>query len=258
MSLFHDVRGQGPALVLLHGWAMHSGLFAPLVAALQDDFELHLVDLPGHGRSREAGVPLALEAAVQAVAARVPERAIWLGWSLGGLVALHAAATLPSRVRGLVMLAANPRFVRGEDWPAGMDEAVFRGFAGDLGRDYRSTIDRFLLLEAQGSDHVREEIQLLREEVFAYGQPAAEVLREGLRLLEGTDLRAALPGLAMPSLWLAGRRDRLVSPDAMQAAAALSPRARFHEVTRAGHAPFLTHAGEVADALRAFAADCPP
>ena len=58
MNLHHDVRGQGPALVLLHGWAMHSGLFAPLVAALEPAFELHLVDLPGHGRSRDAGVPL--------------------------------------------------------------------------------------------------------------------------------------------------------------------------------------------------------
>ena len=77
MNLHHDVRGQGPALVLLHGWAMHSGLFAPLVAALEPEFELHLVDLPGHGRSRDAGVPLALDAAVEAVAARVPGRALW-------------------------------------------------------------------------------------------------------------------------------------------------------------------------------------
>lgn len=258
MSLFHDVRGQGPALVLLHGWAMHGGLFAPLVAALENDFELHLVDLPGHGRSREAGVALALDAAVDAVAACVPDRALWLGWSLGGLVALQAAATLPSRVRGVVMLAANPRFVRSEDWPAGMDPSVFRGFASELGRDYRATIDRFLMLEAQGSDHVREEIRLLRDEVFAHGEPRADVLCDGLALLEDTDLRGALPALAMPSLWLAGRRDRLVSPEAMQAAAALAPGARFHEVARAGHAPFLTHAGEVADALRAFAADCPP
>lgn len=258
MSLFHDVRGQGPALVLLHGWAMHGGLFAPLVAALENDFELHLVDLPGHGRSREAGVALALDAAVGAVAARVPDRALWLGWSLGGLVALQAAATRPSRVRGVVMLAANPRFVRSEDWPAGMDPSVFRGFASELGRDYRATIDRFLMLEAQGSDHVREEIRLLRDEVFAHGEPRAEVLCDGLALLEDTDLRGALPALAMPSLWLSGRRDRLVSPEAMQAAAGLAPGARFHEVARAGHAPFLTHAGEVADTLRAFAADCPP
>ena len=55
MSLFHAVRGQGQPLVLLHGWAMHAGIFGPLLDTLADDFELHLVDLPGHGRS--AGAP---------------------------------------------------------------------------------------------------------------------------------------------------------------------------------------------------------
>ncbi|WP_374603482.1 pimeloyl-ACP methyl ester esterase BioH [Arenimonas sp.] len=258
MSLFHAVHGQGQPLVLLHGWAMHAGIFAPLVDALVADFQVHLVDLPGHGRSADAGVPLALDAAVDAVAAQVPARAIWLGWSLGGLVALQAAVKHPGAVRGLVMLAASPRFVRGDDWPTGMDPSVFRGFGSELGRDYRGTLDRFLMLEAQGSDHVRDELRLLRSEVFAHGEPGADALREGLRLLEESDLRANLPELAMPSLWLAGRRDRLVSPAAMQAAAGLAPDARFHEVRHGGHAPFLTHADAVAGALRDFAKDCPP
>ena len=159
---------------------------------------------------------------------------------------------------GLVMLAASPRFVRGEDWAAGMEAAVFRNFASELGRDYRGTLDRFLMLEAQGSDHVREELKLLRAEVFAHGEPAADVLCEGLGLLEDSDLRAALPSLAMPSLWLAGRRDRLVAPAAMRAAADAAPGGRFVQVESGGHAPFLTHADEVTDALLAFAADCPP
>lgn len=258
MNLFHEVRGQGPALVLLHGWAMHAGIFAPLVARLESKFTLHLVDLPGHGRSAGRGLPLTLANAAAEVAAGVPERALWLGWSLGGLVALQAAALFPGRLRGLAMIAASPRFVRTDDWPQGMDASVFRTFASELGRDYRGTLDRFLMLEAQGSDRVREELRLLRAEVFAHGEPAPDVLCDGLGLLEDTDLRAALPGLAMPSLWIAGRRDRLVSPSAMQAAADTAPHATFHRVESGGHAPFLTHAEEVAAAVRTFAAACPP
>lgn len=258
MNLFHEVSGQGPALVLLHGWAMHGGIFAPLVARLEAHFQLHRVDLPGHGRSRDAGTALTLDAAAAAVASVVPERALWLGWSLGGLVALQAAATQPARVRGLAMVAASPRFVVAPDWPQGMDAAVFRTFASELQRDYRGTLDRFLMLEAQGSDHVRDELRQLRAQVFAHGEPAPAVLCQGLALLENTDLRAALPGLAMPSAWIAGRRDRLVSPAAMAAAAALAPHAQSHVVQSGGHAPFLSHAPEVAEALLALHAACPP
>ncbi|MBI0379466.1 SDR family oxidoreductase, partial [Streptomyces albiflaviniger] len=69
------------------------------------------------------------------------------------------------------------------------------------------------------------------------------------RLLESTDLRGALPTLAKPSLWIAGQRDRLVSPAAMQAAAALAPGAQALTIAHGGHAPFLGHADEVAAAV---------
>ena len=60
MSLHVEVAGDGPPLVLLHGWAMHGGVFGALVDALRDRWTLHVVDLPGHGRSRDSTVPLAL------------------------------------------------------------------------------------------------------------------------------------------------------------------------------------------------------
>ena len=257
MKLFHEVRGRGEALVLLHGWAMHAGIFAPLVQRLESRFELHLVDLPGHGRSRGADVALTLHDAADAVRAVVPARALWLGWSLGGLVALQAAATAPAAVRGLAMVAASPRFVAASDWPHGMPASVFHGFAQDLERDYPGTLDRFLMLEAQGSAHMRDELRLLRAEAFAHGEPSADVLCAGLEILEHADLRAVLPRLAMPGLWLAGRRDRLVSPEAMRRASEATSAGRFELIASGGHAPFLTEPDHVAAAISAFAAGCP-
>ena len=247
-----EVIGSGPPRVLLHGWAMHGGVFAPLVERLRDRFTLHVVDLPGHGRSRDCTVPLQLEPCVEAVAAAVPAGATWCGWSLGGLVALRAAATRPRQVPALAMLCANPRFVRGADWKYGVSAEIFRDFASGLRDDYRGTLERFVALEAFGSEHAREEIRELRNGLFARGEPAASVLADGLELLETADLRDALPTLAVPSLWIAGRRDRLVDPRAMAAAAALAPRARFATIE---HAPFLTHAGEVARLLAGFPGD---
>ena len=248
-----EVAGDGPPLVLLHGWAMHGGVFAPLVERLRDRFTLHVVDLPGHGLSRDCSVPLALDACVDAVMAHVPA-APWCGWSLGGLFALHAAATRPPRVPALAMLCASPRFVRGEDWKYGVSAEIFRDFAAGLRDDYRGTLERFAALEAFGSEHAKDEVRALRGALFARGEPTAAVLADGLDLLETADLRGALPGLQVPSLWLAGRRDRLVDPRAMAAATALAPGAGLHVVEHAGHAPFLTHSDEVAARLAAFLA----
>lgn len=247
-----EVIGSGPALVLIHGWALHGGVFAPLVERLSAQFELHLVDLPGHGNSRDDATPLRLPFVVSAIAGATPP-AVWCGWSLGGLFALYAAATLP-KVRGLAMIAATPCFVRGESWPHAVETAVFEQFGQDLAQDYRGTLERFLALDAMGSEHARQELRTLRAALVARGEPTPQALQEGLRLLEHTDLRGALPGLPVPSLWLAGQRDRLVPARAMQAAAALAPRSSVHVVAHGGHAPFLGHTDEVATQLQHFVA----
>lgn len=246
-----EVVGRGPPLVLLHGWAMHGGVFAPLVERLRERHTLHVVDLPGHGLSRGSRLPLQPGACVDAITAAVP-CAPWCGWSLGGLVALHAAATRPERVPALVMVCASPRFVRGEDWKYGVSAEIFRDFASGLRTDYRGTLERFVALEAFGSDHAKDEIRALREALFARGEPTAQVLAGGLDLLETSDLRAALPGLTVPSLWLAGRRDRLVDPRAMRDAAALAADGEFRVIEHAGHAPFLTHVDAVVEQLADF------
>ncbi|WP_223266827.1 pimeloyl-ACP methyl ester esterase BioH [Luteimonas gilva] len=255
-GLHIEVAGSGPALVLVHGWAMHGGVFAPLVARLRDRYTLHLVDLPGHGYSREDATPLELDATVAQIAARTPP-AIWIGWSLGGLFALRAAAT-SAQVRGLVMISATPRFVvddgaDGRPWPHAVSPQVFTQFAADLQSDYRSTLDRFLVLDTIGAEHGREELRTLRQQLFARGEPARRVLQQGLSLLDETDLRESLPQLRVPSLWISGRRDRLVPPAGMRAAAALAPNSEFLEIAGGGHAPFLGHADEVAAAIDTFA-----
>ncbi|AKC86816.1 pimeloyl-ACP methyl ester esterase BioH [Pseudoxanthomonas suwonensis] len=251
-----ETLGSGPDLVLIHGWALHGGAFAPLAERLAPRFRLHLVDLPGHGHSRDPDDALELAVVASAIAARTPP-AIWLGWSLGGLFALRAASTLPT-VRGLAMVAATPRFVRAEDWPHAVEPVVFSRFGEELAQDYAGTLDRFIALDTLGSEHGRAELRTLRALLHARGEPDPAALQAGLRLLETTDLRRSLPGLRVPSLWLGGRRDRLVDPRGMAEAAALAPRSRFVELAGAAHAPFLGHADAVAAEIGAFADNVAP
>jgi pimeloyl-[acyl-carrier protein] methyl ester esterase len=257
--LHMTVSGDGPPLVLLHGWAMHGGVFATLAERLRHRNTLYLIDLPGHGLSRDDVTPLEFDAVCDAIHAQVPV-APWLGWSLGAMFALHAAVRDPARVPALIALCSSPCFVRGPDWRYGVSPEIFRDFAKGLGDDYRATLERFVALEAFGSDHAKEEMRELRNELFARGEPAARVLIDGLRILETVDQRQLLSELRVPSLWIAGRRDRLVDPRAMRDAVAHieqagHAQARFAQIEHAGHAPFLTHVDAVVEQLSAFLAD---
>jgi pimeloyl-[acyl-carrier protein] methyl ester esterase len=244
-----ETRGLGPSLVLVHGWAMHGGIFAPLLDALARVRTLHLVDLPGHGRSADEA--LVLDDCARTLVARIGP-ADWLGWSLGGLVALEAARQAPDSVRTITLLATNPRFVTAPDWEHGVPHDVFVEFGADLARDYDRTIDRFLALECHGSDCARDDLRTLRRQLNDHGAPSRQALEAGLEILDGSDLRDALPSLTMPALWLAGARDRLVPWQAMAWAAERMPSARFARITGGGHAPFIGHPDRVLAELLPF------
>ena len=51
MTLHVESVGAGAPLVLLHGWALHGGIFAPLLPELSMRYRVHVIDLPGHGHS---------------------------------------------------------------------------------------------------------------------------------------------------------------------------------------------------------------
>ena len=87
MTLHHDISGQGPDLLLFHGWAMHAGIFTPLLPGLRRHFRVHCIDLPGHGHSIGSSLPLDFEAVWQHLLPRLEQPAYVMGWSLGGLFA---------------------------------------------------------------------------------------------------------------------------------------------------------------------------
>ena len=234
-----SVQGSGPPLLLIHGWAMHGGIFAPLVPYLEAHFTIHAVDLPGHGCS--SGQIFELDDTLVELAAYLAPLApaTLVGWSLGGAIATQLALRFPAAVQSLVLIASSPCFVATADWANGMTQNAFRSFSEALARDWEGVVDRFLALETLGSPNERAELRWLREVVYAHGKPNPAALVSGLAMLESIDLRAQLAGLSVPNLWLGGRRDRIVPPQVILDAAKLS--AGRAEILAAAHMPFLTH-----------------
>lgn len=251
--------------VLLHGWGLNLRVFDTLLAALADAPgtdagavpDALRVDLPGHGRSALPGDLLAQGA--DAVAARLaqdlPPRMHLVGWSLGGLVALALAAREPQRIATLTLLASTPRFVAAADWPHGLAPAVLANFATHLQDDYERTVHEFLELQVRGSAQGSATLRELHAALAAQGAASPQALAAGLELLAGADLRARLHAIHVPTLVIGGQYDRVTPPQAGRALAAMLPQGRYSEVARAGHAPFISHAAQVAAWIGAFTAE---
>jgi len=179
-----ESMGRGPALVLLHGFALHGGLFAPLVPAFAKRHRVHVVDLPGHGHSAPID-PWTLDAVVAALErafATQQQPLAVMGWSLGGVIALAWALAHPDRLRKLVLVGTSPRFVADESWPHAMAPEMLARFGDELRVACKLTLQRFLSLQVQGDAAGRATLAALRQQLLARVHRAASQF-DGLLLL---------------------------------------------------------------------------
>ena len=155
MALAYDDTGRGdPALVFLHPWSGNRSFFADQVEHFSDRHRCVTVDLRGHGDSDapEGGYDLATQASDVAwlCGELGMTRAVVVGHSMGGIVAVHVAADHPDLVAGVVVLDSPllppagfaelvPPLLEGMRSPAFRDvtrqfQGQFAGFAGDDAR----------------------------------------------------------------------------------------------------------------------------
>ncbi len=241
-DLWWQTSGEGKThLVLVHGWGLNAAVWQGITAQLSPHFTLHLVDLPGFGRSQNYGA-MTLEEMANVVLQQAPERAVWMGWSLGGLVASQVALAEPSRVDALVTVASSPCFQANEHegWP-GIKGSVLQGFQQQLSEDFRRTVERFLALQTLGTASARQDARALKEVVLSQPFPTPEVLNGGLAILEQVDLREALDNLNVPFWRLYGYLDGLVPRKAAQILDSRWQRSASVVFPKAAHAPFISH-----------------
>ena len=248
MTLAVNRVGNGPDLVLLHGWGMNSAIWSGFTDCLAGRYRLWLIDLPGHGDSAYAGEQELAEWS-QACLAVAPQQAIWIGWSLGVEIAIQAALQQPERVSAMIGLCGTPRFVQADDWPAAMAKQTLELFIMASRQDHRKTQERFLALQVRGSDQARENLRELKRQLQLKPGPTPEALDAALGLLKTIDLRDRLGQLACPTGWLFGERDTLVPAGVAVSLLEWLPNATTEVISGAAHAPFLSHLKQTVEVI---------
>jgi 3-oxoadipate enol-lactonase len=234
-----DSGGDGPTALLLHGWgATADANFFNVYAALSDAYRVVAVDHRSHGRGLRPDVEFSLEDCADDAAALLGvlgcERAVVVGYSMGGPIALLLARRHPGRVTGLVLEATSLEFssAPGERmmWRGlTLVEAVLSHSRGDgvVQRILRETIDKEPSLE-------RYRAWLAGE--FRRGH--VQGIIEAGQALGRFDAREFAGDLGLPTAAVITTADRLVPPRKQRALAA-TMEARVFEIAGDHDAPFV-------------------
>lgn len=252
-TLYFEKQGRGIPLVLLHGWGMHGGVWQQCLSKLADRFSLYIVDLPGFGHSQGLTIDDDLASLAEPIVEAVGEPAIYLGWSLGGLVATYIASHYPDKVLGLIHVCSSPRFLAEENWP-GMAPGLLDDFHQLLYQNYEKTIERFILLQLYQSVDFKKKGNQLKQLFFSRPAPQLASLAFGLKILQQTDQRNQLASIACPMVWLLGRLDSIVSVNIADNLTRLNSRMKTVIFPKATHMPFMTHPREFCQELTQFGA----
>lgn len=239
IQLHLDIMGQGPPLVMLHGWGWHSGIWQPLLAKLKQTNQLYLIDLPGFGKSPLFTGDYTLEKMASLLLTVAPPKAHWLGWSLGGLVAQWIAIHFPERVTKLISVTSTPKFIRDSEWP-GIEISTLEKFSDFLIIDHHKTLQDFLELQLRGSQNKDVLFAELQKIIVATSRSSLPALLGGLKLLRETDLRKVAKKIECPSLYIFGQRDTIVPAALAHLLQSFVPHGQFEIIHRTGHMPFLS------------------
>ncbi|WP_159739401.1 pimeloyl-ACP methyl ester esterase BioH [Vibrio atypicus] len=252
-SLYWQSSGEGEDLVLLHGWGMNGAVWHQAVEELSQNYRVHVVDLPGFGHSHQHHFDT-VEHMAELVLEHAPEKATWLGWSLGGLLATHIALHHPERVKKLITVASSPKFSAERPW-RGIQPNVLSEFTDQLVEDFQLTIERFMALQAMGSPSARQDVKTLKKAVLSRPTPNPKSLLSGLNLLAELDYRDALTHISMPTLRLYGRLDGLVPAKVASDVDKLMPSSESYMFGASSHAPFMTEFSEFCQQVSRFITD---
>ncbi|WP_422667427.1 alpha/beta fold hydrolase [Buchnera aphidicola] len=113
MKIFHwNIIGNGKInLVFLHGWGIDSRIWNCIIKELDIHFKLYIIDLPGFGKNLHLK-SMSLNEIIYLLHFYLPKNAIWLGWSIGGLIVNQLALKYPNYILAIITISSSPCFLK--------------------------------------------------------------------------------------------------------------------------------------------------
>jgi pimeloyl-ACP methyl ester carboxylesterase len=242
-TIHYQAQGTGPDVLMIHGWASSLRMWERSVrVAVSAGYRAWALDLPGHGESSAPAseqwytIPH-LASAVEAFLQHVGiQRAVIVGHSMGGAIALELTARCPQRVRGLVLA---PPVVTGR-----IGLSLHLLFDSPMGRrmltlsQHHNTLARLGELSAYGLSWLRGGLgAALRRDAQDLARTAPQAAAGCLNAVLNFDFTDRLATIRAPTLVFVGLQDITLPPSDGMLAAAGIPGARLVKMPGVAHHP---------------------
>lgn len=238
-----DGAASGPTVVFANSLGTDLRLWDALLPHLPAGFRYVRYDKRGHGLSDLGGPVSAAELADDAAAliAHIGGPVVFVGLSIGGLIAQALAARHPDLLKAVVISNSAAKLGTAESWQTRIDAVRAHGLAGIA----EAVMERWFAPAFRNSPAVapwRNMMIRTPEEGYVAACGA----------LAGADQTEATRALRLPALVIAGGEDGSTPPDLVRATAALIPGAAFHIIPGTGHLPCVENPAAYAAVLTPF------
>lgn len=235
-----NVIGNGKIhLILLHGWGINSTIWYYIAQELKFFFQIHLIDFPGFGKNKDL-YPLHIDDIVSLLHNYMPKKAIWIGWSIGGLIASRYVLKYPMHVLGIITVSSSPCFLLKKDWP-GVKSNFLNIIYKNLIINYYNTINIFLSYNTINALQSIHEINTLKNILLSQAQPSLQTIKNGLDMLYTIDLRSQIKFIKKPFLRIYGATDILVPKKIAYILNTQCLSSSSIIINNASHLPFVSH-----------------
>ncbi len=239
---------EGPKLLLLHGWAVHGGMYQGMRDALEEHFELLVPDLRGHGYSAtpSRSAHWKIEHFADDLIAGLDQLGVDQfhlgGYSMGGFVALALAQKVPDRIRGIAIMCSAARQTEQVRRNLVAAQAAFRVLP--------PTMMQFIskrLLAGPGSP---EGFARILQWLLGYNTRGG--ISGAAGAMRRADLREGLANLHHPTLVVTAEHDTAIPRRSSHELVDLLPNVTHRHWEDAGHALVASHGDELSQELIAF------
>ncbi|MGK2879948.1 MAG: alpha/beta fold hydrolase [Mycobacterium sp.] len=255
-SNINMVGGQGPTLLLAHGFGCDQNMWRPLVERLRSEFRLVLFDLVGFGASdpsawdeqKYSSLSGFAEDVVDIVVALDLHDVIFVGHSVAAIIGALAVIAEPRRFAKLVLITPSPRYIDDADYRGGFSQADIDELLESLDSNYLGWSQAMAPRIAGPS---RPDLQEQWSDTFCRSDPAC--LRVFARATFLSDNRADLARIGIPTLVIECAHDAIAPREVGAYVAEHIADSRLITLDTSGHSPHLSDPDLTAAAVAAFA-----